>query len=334
MPRPLVVALAYDQLCTFELGCVVEVFALPRPELDVAWYRFAVCAAQRGPLRAAGGLTVNVPHTLRVLDRAHTIIIPGWHAAEVPAGLIARLRAAHRRGARICSICSGVFVLAAAGLLDGRAATTHWRYAGALAARYPAIDVQAEALYVDEGQIVTSAGSAAGLDMMLHLVRRDHGARVANLVAQRLVIPPHRVGDQAQFVPRAVLDDAGRLAKLLDWLRGHPAERHTLSSLARRAGMSTRTLQRQFHDATRCSPTEWLIRERVAIARDLLESGHAAIGEVAARAGFGSEESLRRHFRRVAGVPPSAYKRQFAPRRPNPGGRPGRLGLAPRPGAR
>src|SRR5205814_1914074 len=184
----LVVALAYDRLCTFEFGCVVEVFALPRPELGARWYRFAVCAAERTPLRALGGFTLAVPRSLRMLDRADTIIVPGWRDAHEPPppALLDRLRAAHRRGVRICSICSGVFVLAAAGLLDGRRATTHWGYAKLLSERYPAIDVAIDELYVDEGPIVTSAGSAAGLDMMLHLVRRDHGARVANVVAQRL----------------------------------------------------------------------------------------------------------------------------------------------------
>lgn len=229
-----VVALAYDRLCTFEFGCVVEVFALPRPEL-ARWYELEVCAAERTPLRAMGGVTMAVPRSLRALDRADTIVIPGWrdpHEAPPPA-LLARLRAAHRRGARIASICSGVFVLAAAGLLAGRRATTHWRYAQLLAARYPEIDLQIDALYVDDGALLTSAGSAAGLDMLLHLVRKDHGAKVANLVAQRLVIPPHRAGDQAQFVPRPVHDDASRLAKLMDWVRGHPAQRHTLTSLAR-----------------------------------------------------------------------------------------------------
>jgi AraC family transcriptional activator FtrA len=313
MAEHLVVALAYDQLCTFELGCVIEVFALPRPELAVPWYRFAVCSIERGPLRAAGGLTFTAPYSLRALDRADTIVIPGWHAADVPPVLIAKLRAAQRRGARICSICSGVFVLAAAGLLDGKTATTHWRYARALADRYPAIEVRFDQLYIDHGQIVTSAGSAAGLDMMLHLVRRDHGAKIANVVAQRLVIPPHRVGDQAQFVPRVVRDDdAGRLAKLMDWVRGHPAEAHTVASLARRAGMSTRTLQRQFQETARCSPMAWLVRERVAIAKELLETHRGSIAEIAERAGFGSEESFRHHFRRVAGISPSAYRRQFA----------------------
>jgi len=317
MADHLVVALAYDQLCTFEFGCVVEVFALPRPELGVRWYRFAVCAAERGPLRAAGGFTMTAPRSLTLLDTADTIIIPGWRNASEPppAALITRLRAAYRRGARICSICSGVFVLAAAGLLDGRPVTTHWRYAKLLTERYPEVVVKIDALYVDDGQIVTSAGSAAGLDMMLHLVRSDHGAKIANLVAQRLVIPPHRSGDQAQFVPRAVRDDgAGRLAKLMDWVRGHPAQPHTLGSLARRAAMSTRTLQRQFQESTRLAPMEWLVHERVAVAKELLEAGRASVTEIAERAGFGSEESFRRHFRRVTGIAPSLYKKQFGRR--------------------
>jgi AraC family transcriptional activator FtrA len=318
MQDHLVVALAYDQLCTFEFGCVVEVFALPRPELDVRWYRFGVCAAERGPIRATGGFTMTAPRSLKLLDTADTIIIPGWRDQDEapPAPLIRKLRAAYHRGARICSICSGVFVLAAAGLVDGRSVTTHWRYAKTLSERYPSVDVKIDALYVDDGQIVTSAGSAAGLDMMLHLVRLDHGARIANLVAQRLVIPPHRAGDQAQFVPRPVRDDeAGRLAKLMDWVRGHPAQDHTLGSLARRAVMSTRTLQRQFQESTRLSPMAWLVRERVAVAKELLEAGRASVTEISERAGFGSEESFRRHFRRVAGISPSLYKRQFSARR-------------------
>jgi AraC family transcriptional activator FtrA len=314
MKDHLVVALAYDGLCTFEFGCVVEMFGLARPELGVDWYRFAVCAEERGPVRAAGGVTVAAAHTLALLARADTIVIPGWKgvdAAPSPA-LVRRLQAAHRRGARIASICSGVFVLAAAGLLAGRAATTHWRYAERLRERHPDIDVRANALYVDEGDILTSAGSAAGLDMMLHLVRRDHGPRVANRVAQRLVIPPHRLGDQAQFVARPLpLDEAARLAKLTDWVRAHPALPHTLESLARRAAMSVRTLQRQFNQATGMAPGEWLVRERVEFAKQLLETGARPVAQVTALAGFGSEESFRRHFRRATGISPSAWRRQF-----------------------
>ena len=314
MKDHLVAALAYDQLCTFEFGCVVEIFALDRPELGVDWYRFAVCAMERGPIRTRGGLSAQVPHSLKMLDRADTILIPGWRDPDEtpPAPVLQKIRRAHARGARLGSICSGVFVLAAAGVLDGKNATTHWRYAEKLASRYPALNVKSNALYVVDGNIVTAAGSAAGLDMMLHLVRSDHGARVANLVARRLVIPPHRQGDQAQFLLRPVLpDEHGRLASLFDWVRGNLKRRHTLSSLAARAAMSPRTLQRQFVDATGLSPQNWLTRERVAAAKDLLESRNAALSRVAELCGFGSEQSLRKHFRRHVGTTLTAYRRQF-----------------------
>ncbi|MEP6505820.1 MAG: transcriptional regulator FtrA [Betaproteobacteria bacterium] len=314
MKDHLVAALAYDNLCTFEFGCAVEMFSLARPELGVDWYRFAVCAEERGPVRAAGGVSVQAAHTLALLAHADTIVIPGWQGIDVAPSqaLIRRLQAAHRRGARIATICSGVFVLAAAGLLDGKAATTHWRYAERLAQRYPRIEVRPNALYVDEGDILTSAGSAAGLDMMLHMVRRDHGARVANQVAQRLVIPPHRLGDQAQFVARPVpLDEAARLARLMDWVRAHPAAELTLDSMAERAAMSVRTLQRQFRQALDMSPTAWLVRERVEVARQLLETTAKPMAHVTALAGFGSDESFRRHFRQATGVSPLAYRRQF-----------------------
>ena len=315
--RHKVVALAYDQLCTFEFGCTVELFALPRPELRVPWYEFAVCAAERGPLRAAGGLQVRVPHGLKLLDHADTIVIPGWRAIEAPPppALITKLRAAYARGARLCSICSGVFVLAAAGVLDGRRATTHWRYVERLRARYPQVKVEVNALYVDEGQLLTSAGSAAGLDMLLHLVRRDYGPKVANLVAQRLVIAPHREGGQAQFVPRPVApDERGRLARLLDFIRAHLAEAHTLHSLAARAAMSTRTLQREFTQATGQAPYEWIVSERLERAKELLESTRLTAQAVATRVGMGSAESLRHHFRQRLGTTPARYRRRFSRR--------------------
>lgn len=311
----LVVALAYDRLCTFEFGCAVELFALPRPELGVDWYRFAVCASEPGPVRAAGGIKVQAPYRLTLMDRADTIVIPGWRDPDEapPEPLLKKLRAAHRRGARLCSICSGVFVLAAAGVLDGATVTTHWRYAERLQARYPALRVNPDALYVDAGRIVTSAGSAAGLDMLMHLVRRDHGSAIANRVAQRLVLPPHRDGGQAQFVPRPLPSVGGdRLAKLIDWMRAHAGQPHTLASLAARAAMSPRTLQRQFRDATGLGPYEWLIRERVGLAKEMIERDPALpVARVAALAGFGSEESLRRHFRRIAATSPAAYRRSF-----------------------
>ncbi|AOK31599.1 transcriptional regulator [Burkholderia singularis] len=315
MHNHLVVALAYDRLCTFEFGCVVELFALPRPELGVDWYRFAVCASEPGPVRAAGGITVAAPYRLALMDRAQTIVIPGWRDPDEtpPEPLLKKIRAAHRRGARLCSICSGVFVLAAAGILDGVTVTTHWRYAQRLQARYPLLRVNPDALYVDAGQIVTSAGSAAGLDMLMHVVRRDYGSAIANRVAQRLVLPPHRDGGQAQFVPRPLPRVSGdRLAKLIDWMRAHAAQPHTLASLAARAAMSPRTLQRLFRDATGLGPYEWLIRERVGLAKELIERDPAlSVARVAALAGFGSEESLRRHFRRIAATSPAVYRRNF-----------------------
>lgn len=315
MKPHLVVALAYDRLSTFEFGCVVEVFGLPRPELDVDWYRFAACAAERGVIRAAGGLKVRVPFSLKILDSADTIVIPGWRGLDdiPPDALLAKLRSAHARGARLASICSGVFVLAAAGLLKGKRVTTHWRYAATLAARYPDVTVEPNALYVDEGQIITAAGSAAGLDMMLHVVRADYGSKVANSVARRLVIPPHRQGNQAQFVRRPVpSNQPGRLSALMDWIRAHLDRPHTLKSMATRSAMSSRTLQRQFSDATGMSPYEWLIRERIAMASEILESGTEALETVAERCGFRTEQSLRKHFRRITGTSPSIYRQQFS----------------------
>lgn len=314
MKKHLVVALAYDRLCTFEFGCTVELFALERPELGVDWYDFAVCAVEQGPIRAAGGITVQAPYAPELLALADTIIIPGWRDADElpPPQLLDWIRAAHARGARLCSICSGVFVLAAAGVLDGQRATTHWRYAERLARRYSRIAVQPDDLYVDNGQVITAAGSAAGLDMLLHLVRRDHGAKVGNLVAQRLVVAPHREGGQAQFVPRPMAQgEQGRLSKLMDWLRSHPAQPHTVASMAERAAMSPRTLQRQFQQATGFGPVEWLIRERVAIVKDMLEQPDVPLTQIAERAGFGSEESLRHHFRRLTATTPGAYRKRF-----------------------
>lgn len=314
-PAHRVVALAYDQLCTFEFGCTVEVFALERPELEVDWYRFDVCAAEPGKLRAAGGITVDAPYTLRLLDLADTIIIPGWRGADQapPEALLKKIRAAYQRGARLCTICSGVFVLAAAGILDGKTVTTHWRYVDKLSQRYPQLTVNPDALYIDEGQIITSAGSAAGLDMLLHLVRKDYGVKVANQVAQRLVIPPHREGGQAQFVPRPVAsDERGRLSQLLDDLRRHPAEPHSLASMADKAAMSERSLQRHFVELTGFTPYDWLIRERVACAKDLLESSEDSLAHISELSGFGSEESFRRHFRRITSTSPNHYRKQFA----------------------
>ncbi|SMH60175.1 transcriptional regulator FtrA [Azospirillum agricola] len=311
----LVVALAYDGLCTFEFGVAVEVFGLPRPELGPDWYRFAVAALDPGPLRAMGGVRLLADGGLELLEAAGTIVIPGWRGARepVPAILTEALRRAHARGARILSICSGAFVLAAAGLLNGRRATTHWRYAETLGDLYPAIRVAPDVLYVDEGNILTSAGSAAGIDLCLHLVRRDFGPEAANSVARRLVVQPHREGGQAQFIetPVPTAREGARLGPLLDHLRERLEEEHTLASMAERAGMSLRTFLRRFNALTGRTPGEWLLAERLARARALLESGETAVEEVATRAGFGSAATLRHHFRQRLGISPATYRARF-----------------------
>ena len=314
--NPLVVAIAYDGLCTFEFGCAVEVFALPRPEMGPDWYRFAVAAAEPGPLRAAGGITVSMDGGLDLLAGAGTIIVPGWRGAHapVPPALCDALRGAHAAGARVLSLCSGAFVLAAAGLLDGRRATTHWRYFDALAARHPGLTLVPDVLYVDEGSVLTAAGSAAGLDLCLHLIRRDWGPRAANQVARRLVIPPHRDGGQAQYVERPVPREraaGSRLAALLDQVRATLNQDWPIERLAAEAALSPRALHRHFQHATNASPGAWLLRERLARARDLLEDTALPMEDVAAASGLGAAATMRHHFRRCLGVSPAAYRGRF-----------------------
>jgi AraC family transcriptional activator FtrA len=313
---PLVVALAFDRQCMFEFGIAVEVFALPRPEMGPDWYRFAIAASEPGPLRADGGIEIRGDGGLELLERADTIIVPGWRDAneDPPEPLIQALCEAHRRGARLVSLCSGVFVLAHAGLLSGRSATTHWRYADLLAERYPAIQVNKNVLYADEGDLLTSAGSAAGIDLCLHIVRRDYGPEAANLVARRLVVPPHREGGQAQYVERSVAPahEGARLGPLFDWMRQQLHQPQPLSQLARQAGMSQRTLLRRFKAATGVAPHEWLLEERLAQAKVLLETTSRSVLDIAGGCGLGAAENLRRHFRRRFCTSPSAYRAMFS----------------------
>ena len=311
-----VVSLAYDGLCTFEFGIVVEIFGLPRPELPVDWYRFQVCSLDRGPLRATGGITVRTGLGLRVLQRAGTIVIPGWRNADErpPEALLRALCAAHAHGARLVSICSGVFVLAAAGLLNGRRATTHWRYVERLRARHPEVRVEPDVLYVDDGDILTSAGSAAGIDLGLHIVRRDYGAEVANQVARRLVVPPQREGGQAQYVPRPVRSEAAGdgLAPLLEWAQGRLDQALSVDRLARRAVMSPRTFARRFREETGTTPHQWLTHQRLLAAQRRLEATSDPVDAVAQAVGLGSAETLRLHFRRALRTSPTAYRRRFS----------------------
>ncbi|WNY86797.1 transcriptional regulator FtrA [Leclercia adecarboxylata] len=315
MNNPLVVVLAYDGLCTFEFGIAVEIFALPRPEMGEEWYRFAVAGVDPGELRATGGFRLVVDGGLELLSEAGTIIVPGWRGADVPvpAALCEQLVAAHRRGARILSICSGVFVLAAAGLLDNRQATTHWRYTDLLQERYPAIKVTPDVLYIDNGDVLTSAGSAAGIDLCLHLVRRDYGSVAANRVARRLVVSPHRDGGQAQFIQQAVpvAYEGHRLGALFDYLHARLAEPHTVESLAKFVGMSPRTFLRRFNATTGKTPAQWLLHARLSRSQDLLENSQLSIERIAEEVGFGSVATMRHHFKNQLSTTPAAYRRGF-----------------------
>jgi AraC family transcriptional activator FtrA len=317
--RHRVTALVHDGVAPFELGVAAEVFALPRPELEVDWwYEFSVCAERPGVLPAVGGFGLAVENDLGELTRADTIILTG--APDIHGDpsdeLLHALLAAHDRGARLVSICSGAFVLAATGLLDGRRAATHWRYAPLLARRYPRVNVAADVLYVDGDDVLSSAGTAAGIDLCLHLVRRDHGADVANRVARRMVVAAHRDGGQAQFVdlpvPARPADDP--VAAAMDWALGRLPERVSVVDMARRANLSPRQFGRRFRGATGASPGAWLLRRRLDAALPLLESSAEPVEQIGARVGFPSPAAFRRHFARAFGVPPSRWRRNFAAR--------------------
>lgn len=315
MPNRLVVALAYDRLCAFEFGIAAEIFGLERPEMGPDWYRFAVAAIDPLPLRSTGGLSIMVDGEADLVDQAGTIIIPGWKGIDVPPSraLIAALRAAHKRGARIVTLCSGVFPLAATGLLDGKRATTHWRYSGRLREKFPKLRVEPDVLYVDEGALMTSAGTAAGIDLCLHLVRRDFGAKAANRVARRLVVPPHRDGGQAQFVelPDPAPHEAARLSPLIAGLSIRLDETLAVARLASEAGMSERTFIRKFKAATGLAPAAYVTRERIRRACTLLEAGNLPVERIARECGFGEASTLRRHFQAELGVTPTAYRQSF-----------------------
>jgi transcriptional regulator GlxA family with amidase domain len=310
-----VCAVVVDEIATFELGVVCEVFALDRSDQGLPTYDFALVAVDEPPLRATGGFTIDTPHRLDRLATADLICIPAWRVYRTaPEPLLQALRDAVARGARILSVCSGAFLLAQAGLLDGRRAATHWRYAAELAAAYPLVQVDDAVLYVDEGQLITSAGTAAGIDACLHLVRLEHGAEVANAVARRMVVPPHRDGGQAQYVeapvPRQRHAGADELAGVLDWAVTRLDQSLPVEVLAAKAHMSPRTFARRFREVTGTTPHRWLLGQRLAHAQRLLERG-TSVEEVARRAGFGSAATLRAQFARQRGTSPSAYARTF-----------------------
>lgn len=303
----------------FELSFPLEVFGEERPELHDPWYDLHLIAADRASRRLARGMVASSAEGLAAMAEMDTVIVPVPQGRpspdEVPTRLRRALRAAHARGARIVSICTGAFVLAAAGLLDGRRVTTHWMHAEELVRRYPGVRFEPDVLYVDDGGIFTSAGSAAGLDLCLHLVALDFGAGVANAVGRRLVVPPHRQGGQAQYVEQPLVEDPDlSLAPVLAWAEQHLAEPITVEELARRACTSVRTLARRFELQLGTSPLRWLIQRRVQAAREQLEGTDAGLERVAEQCGFGSAQNLRLHFGRATGVSPAAYRRAFRTR--------------------
>lgn len=311
--RPVIAVVVFDQISPFHLAVPCVVFGDPHPGLPS--FDLRVCAVTPGRLMTTAGFPIEISHGLEALREAATIIVPSWHdpAEPPPAVLLDALRAAAGRGARIVGLCLGAYVLAEAGLLDGRRATTHWGYAQDFAARYPAVRLDPQVLYVDEGAIVTSAGTAAGIDCCLHLLRMAYGVEAANGVARRLVVPPHRQGGQAQFIDQPLPGSArdSRLAEVIDWLRANLHQSHSLDALAARALMSRRTFTRQFRLQTGATVGDWLLAERLAFSQRLLETTGQPIERIAQLAGLGSTSSLRAHFQRSFGVSPSQWRRSF-----------------------
>ncbi|MBA0038790.1 helix-turn-helix domain-containing protein [Pantoea sp. BIGb0393] len=311
------VLLAYECLCTFEFGIAVEAFGRVDEVFGAPLYELSVASVEEGIFAAQGGVRLVVDGGLELLEDAGTIVIPGWRSVHEPASeaLLAALQKAHRNGTRIVSICAGSFVLGAAGLLNGKRATAHWNSTDILAQRFPDAQVEHGMIYVDEGSVITSAGGAAGVDLCLHLIRRDYGIDVANRTARRMVTPPLREGNQAQLIQQPVPQRRAKsLAPLLDDLRNHLNTPLVIDQLARQAGMSRRTFMRRFHDATGTTPGEWMLSVRLEKACGLLENGKLSIDQVAELAGFGSPETLRHHFRQRLNTTPTRWRKAFSQR--------------------
>jgi transcriptional regulator GlxA family with amidase domain len=332
----------------FELGVLCEVFGVDRTDDGLPAYDFAVVAGEPAPLASSTGFTVSTPHGLDRLREADLVAVSAvgedqleaYASGQFPAPLLDALRATVDRGARVLSVCNGAFVLGAAGLLDGRRCTTHWRHARDLARQHPSAIVNPDVLYVDEDPVITSAGTAAGIDACLHLVRKEQGSRVANGIARRMVIPPHRDGGQAQYVDRpvAVLPACDTLGEVISWMQRHLGEPVTVRQLAARARMSDRTFARRFVQETGITPVRWLTGQRILLAQELLEETTETVDVIADRAGFGNAAALRHHFRAWRGTTPQAYRRAFCPDAmpdsqddipASPDTSPGTLGLSP-----
>ncbi|WP_406725574.1 helix-turn-helix domain-containing protein [Streptomyces sp. GD-15H] len=310
-----VAAVLLDGVNPFELGVVCEVFGVDRSDDGLPVYDFAVASAEGPALRSNTGFSLQVEHGLERLETADLITVPAgscYETRDFPPDLLDALRRGVDRGARVLSVCSGVFVLAAAGLLDGRRAAAHWRHADALTRLYPHLTVEPDVLYVDEDPVITSAGTAAGIDACLHLVRKEQGFAVANRIARRMVVPPHRDGGQAQYIERPLPRSGGdTVSEVLVWMERHLNEEVTVEQLAARAHMSPRTFARRFQQETGTTPYRWILRQRVLLAQQLLEGTDETVDAIAGRTGFGNAAALRHHFVRTVGTTPNAYRRTF-----------------------
>ncbi|WP_210591221.1 helix-turn-helix domain-containing protein [Streptomyces sp. GESEQ-35] len=318
--KEIVAVLLFSGGPIFESSIPLSVFGIDRQDAGVPRYRLLVCGGEDGPLRTTGGLELTAPHGLEAISRAGTVVVPAWRSitSPPPEEALDALRRAHEEGARIVGLCTGAFVLAAAGLLDGRPATTHWMYAPTLAKRYPSVHVDPRELFVDDGDVLTSAGTAAGIDLCLHIVRTDHGNEAAGALARRLVVPPRRSGGQERYLDRSLPEEIGAdpLAEVVAWALEHLHEQFDVETLAARAYMSRRTFDRRFRSLTGSAPLQWLITQRVLQAQRLLETSDYSVDEVAGRCGFRSPVALRGHFRRQLGSSPAAYRAAYRARRP------------------
>ncbi|MBL3666468.1 helix-turn-helix domain-containing protein [Streptomyces sp. M2CJ-2] len=335
--KEIVAVLLFSGGPIFESSIPLSVFGIDRQDAGVPRYRLLVSAGEGGPLRTTGGLELTAPHGLEAIARAGTVVVPAWRSitSPPPDDALEALRRAHEEGARIVGLCTGAFVLAAAGLLDGRPATTHWMYAPTLAKRYPSVHVDPRELFVDDGDVLTSAGTAAGIDLCLHIVRTDHGNEAAGALARRLVVPPRRTGGQERYLDRSLPEEIGAdpLAEVVAWALEHLHEQFDVETLAARAYMSRRTFDRRFRSLTGSAPLQWLITQRVLQAQRLLETSDYSVDEVAGRCGFRSPVALRGHFRRQLGSSPAAYRAAYRARRPQAERNQGADGFPNTPGA-
>ena len=303
-----------DGVALFELGVATDIFGTAIPAASgQPLYRLVICGASASVMTEAG-FRMEVPYGLDMVAAAQTVVVlPTLNPESVPAAVLEALRAARARGKRLLSLCTGAFVLAAAGILDGHVATTHWSECAELARQYPKVSVDPRVLYVDDGDLLTSAGSAASLDLCLHVVQRDHGTEIATTVARDLVVPLYRPGGQAQYIetPLPMPDDGDLFTDTIGWLRAHLDEPVTVNDLAARSAMSPRTFARRFLAGTGATPLAWIVRERIRLAQRLLETSDLPVDSVARRTGFGSPDNLRKHFSRALGTTPQAYRRTF-----------------------